>query len=71
MKKQPAQTTSNPSKAGRPSAPPPPPPINIVDGVPDAAVSDKNSSRRRLGWVLAIFAGWAAFLIYCLLAARG
>lgn len=69
MKKQPAQTTSNPSKAEKPSTPPPPQPINVVDGVPDAAVFDK-TSRRRLWWVLAIFAGWVAFLIYCLAAAR-
>ncbi|MBN1941989.1 MAG: hypothetical protein JW849_01730 [Phycisphaerae bacterium] len=46
---------------------PPPKPVNVVDGVPDAA---EKPSRWRLPLVLAIFAGWAAFLIYCLLAAR-
>lgn len=46
---------------------PPPKPVNVVAGVPDAA---QTPSRWRLGLVLLLFAGWAAFLIYCLLAAR-
>jgi len=50
--------------------PPPPQPINVVDGVPDAAVCDKKTSRQRLTLVLLLFAGWVAFLMYCLLAGR-
>jgi hypothetical protein len=49
---------------------PPPQPVNLVDGVPDAAVCDTKTSRRRLVLVLLLFAGWAAFLMYCLLAGR-
>jgi len=66
MKKRTAKTNSVKPQAKQ-SSPPPPQPINVVDGVPDAA---EKPSRWRLPLVLLIFAAWAAFLIYCLLAAR-
>jgi hypothetical protein len=70
MKKRNAKKKSAPSapaSTSRKESPPPPQPINVVDGVPDAA---EHPSRWCLPLVLLIFAGWAAFLIYCLLAAR-
>ncbi|MBN1553607.1 MAG: hypothetical protein JXA11_02595 [Phycisphaerae bacterium] len=65
MKKNPPKPAA--AKSADKKTPPPPQPVNVVDGVPDAA---ENPSRWRLPLILAIFAGWAAFLIYCLLAAR-
>ncbi len=44
-----------------------PQPVDISDGIPDRA---DPPSRYRLLLIAIIFAGWVAFLVYCLLASR-
>jgi hypothetical protein len=49
-------------RARKKSAAPPPPPIDVANGIPDRS---SRPGRRRLVWILLIFAAWVAFLIYC------
>jgi hypothetical protein len=58
-----------PPSSAEPAAPAKevPPPVDLVDGVPDHA---PRASRLRLPIIVIVFAAWAAFLVYCLLAAR-
>jgi len=65
-KKTPASSATEKASAET-SKTPAPQPVNVSDGIPDRA---EVPSRWRLIAVLLIFAAWAAFLIYCLLAGR-
>lgn len=68
MSRKPRDSKSPASRSdGKPAPETPEPPINRIDGVPDV-------SSRRPWWKYAIVAGiflaWAAFLLYCGLAAN-
>ena len=47
------------------SSPGPTKPVSVVDGIPDRS---KGSAVGRLVWIVAIFAAWIAFLVYCKIA---
>jgi len=58
------QTGKTGGRRARKKAPTPrlPQPIDVANGIPDRS---GRPGRRRLVWILLIFAAWVAFLIYC------
>jgi hypothetical protein len=42
--------------------PTPPEPVNVIDGVPDRS---EKRGKWKIVVILAVFAAWVAFLVYC------